>query len=418
MSIFLCLILLVLTSCTYIDNEIAKEILPEEIVAPVTVSYDKTLGTTYNIFYERNITPKSFEPTQGILLGAYILASKNIDYDITTFETRVDLSHNQYVYNYTLGTKFDNSFILKCIARGKTPYIVVNPDMSDRYNLSYVEKFSKDVGFFTTDVFIELYPSPSTSNFASDDYKLFFENAYNIFNKNIKNFSIVFTPNMEELSDMDKFYTGLKYVDWIGYKYVGSINPNNENIYPDFFSKLDYIYKTYEETHPIIVSMYTLSHYSKVNHKYYDTEFKEEISSVYNKISKEYPRIKAINYFDINGTLIGKKYANDNYSISEDFTIAKNYSSIVDENLTPATTDSAIKTQLIKTYNTAYKFEDNIYFSQNTLEKIFGISDIIIRGYDHVFVDEEKFYSSTDLLKMDSTINIHVNEVDKQIIIK
>ncbi len=418
MSIFLCLILVFLTGCSYIDINSAKEVLPSEMVTPVTKTYEKSLGTTYNIFYERNIPSKKLEPTSGMLLGAYILASKNIDYDITTFESRVDKPHNQYVYNYTLGKKFDNSFILKCIARGKTPYIVVNPDLSDRYSLTYIEKLSKDIGFFNVEVFIELYPSPSSNTFDSKDYKLFFENAYNIFSKNIKNVSLVYTPNVEELSEMEAFHPGLKYVDWIGYKYVGTINPNNENIYPDFFTKLDYIYKTYEETNPIIISMYTLSHYTKTNHKYYDNEFLDEIETVYKKLAREYPRVKAINYFDINGLKIGKSYGNDNYSISENSNISKKYGSILTSSFDTATSSSAIKAQLIKTYDIAYKIEDNIYFSITTLIDRFDISQIIVNGYDYVLIDEEKYYSSNDLKKMSPTMKIYVDEVAKQIILK
>ena len=104
--------------------------------------------------------------------------------------------------------------------------------------------------------------------------------------------------------EIDKFYPGDEYVDWVGVN-VYSVKYHNNHKYEkaDFEDPLDllnYVYNKYSHSKPIQISEFGVTHYNTTDEVRDHAFAIKNISRLYTELPSKYPRIKAVYYFDVN----------------------------------------------------------------------------------------------------------------------
>ncbi len=288
----------------------------------------------YILQFEQNVSLNTLENEDGILLGAKIDTSE--DYGINEFEEKLVKSPNHYVYEYILGTTFDTDIILECIAKNKILFLKIIPNKYTVFSLNEISSVTNIINMFNVDCYIELLPNPTLAEYTPENYKGYFEQSSKILKSGDNKVAIIFTPSVEEISETSNYCPNLDSFDFVGYNYIGYIKNKNQYLYEDFFSKLNYVYKAYSDTKPIFITTFALSYYSGKYDTYYTNENIMQINIIFDTIEKNYERVKAVNFYDVDIKQSPFKYAkynDDNYRITENEKILANFNNLISKKL-------------------------------------------------------------------------------------
>ncbi len=261
------------------------------------------------LYVEDDIKRGIYEPTTGIYTGAYVEKDANVAGDLLAYEKIVGQTQIFKVFEYNLKESLPSQEILKCIAQKKVPYIKIvlrsDCDLTPLYHLIFDLK-----GSYNVPVFIELYPLTSQS-YTPLQYKKTYQRAYEIIHKYVKQAVIVWSTDETRVLDMPVYYPGDKYVDWVGINiYIPRYKKGERYIYQGT-QNLDFWYKNFQHTKPMLISSLAISHFSRVDHVYTISETQEQLDLFYNQVLTSYPRLRGILYMDIDMQEVSKKGQED-----------------------------------------------------------------------------------------------------------
>lgn len=287
----------------------------------------KIIKTPYTGYFQKQVELSPYEPIDGAYLGAYVLANPELEFDITKFEEAIDKEVAIGIRHYQIGDPFPNQWLLECLANKKAPYIVIMPQ---NINLPYdkdvlVEMAEQFKNTYGIPVFVEFYPGAKKFGDPTK-YIAYFQLAKEIFAHYAPNVVMVWSMDMEDVYDSMIYYPGDDYVDWIGINMYFPIYKNDEKFSANIEQNLDYFYDIYQGKKPMMISKLAISHYSKKDHTFYIDEAKEIISYIYSQIPIRYPRIKGINYIDIDNIKTApNRIGKDNFMVSNEPKITEIY---------------------------------------------------------------------------------------------
>jgi hypothetical protein len=129
--------------------------------------------------------------------------------------------------------------------------------------------------------------------------------------------AMVWCPNATPIPQIDRYYPGDDYVDWVGVNaYVVSIHDNQPDRNAEHENPADlfkYIYRRYSARKPMMICETGVTHYAAALGRP-DYAFAEaRIGHLYGCLPRLYPRIKAICYYDVDntkGTATGRPFNN------------------------------------------------------------------------------------------------------------
>ncbi len=349
------------------------------------------------LYVKQEVKLGKYEPYEGIYLGAYVEKNKNINGEIAVFEELVNKTQAFKVFQYTMGEGLSAKEILKCMAERKVPYIKLllgsNQDLTPLYRMISDINAPYDVP-----VFIELFPL--TANLSQPEhYKKTYERAYEIIHKYLDNVVIVWSVDDSRIYDMPLYYPGDEIVDWAGINvYIPKYKDNSPYTF-NAEETLDFWYKSFQKSKPMIISSLAVSHYSRADHAYTLNDAINKLNFFYGELPKRYPRIKGILYIDVDMgevTRMGK----DDYRITSqkqlyDFMKLKLKNKLfiheADDLPVKKSVDLYMKYRIVTT-----KFDEDIYlnkkymtalFKKVPLSKLTMIQDL----------DGEKYYKLDDV---------------------
>lgn len=138
------------------------------------------------------------------------------------------------------------------------------------------------------------------------------------------NVAMVWSPSEMPLNQIEAYYPGDEYVDWVGLSIYnaqfenGDINKPTDRRNP--LEALDFIYSKYASRKPIMISEYAASHEAGFAPNKQDTS-KFAIAKMtyfYESIKTKYPRVKCIQWYSANNYNLPDKSKNRvNYSLLE-----------------------------------------------------------------------------------------------------
>lgn len=135
-----------------------------------------------DIYYEGEKRQKStFEPEQGILLGAFIKEDKQIE-SMEQFEKMTN-KHDIYGFTATLTEEFPMMDILECYVNQKIPLLVIQPsDRSNPFETQHLEEAAKKISQYRIPLLVDFYPNGEDySN--GEAYKKYYQQAREVFRK-------------------------------------------------------------------------------------------------------------------------------------------------------------------------------------------------------------------------------------------
>jgi hypothetical protein len=350
---------------------------------------------------ENNYNPSLYEPSEGCYLGAYVLANDVLNYDMAEFDRKTGKKHGIYKYNLTLGKDFPANWLLECVAKMKTPFIVLNPAADKNLDEVKLESLAKKFGEISIPVFLEVYGDAQRYTILPEEYKAFYIKLRKIFTQYAPNVSFVWSVDINNVYSSGIYYPGNTNVDWVGVSIYEPVYKGNDKYDMDLWSNFDFFYNTYNKNKPIMISEFAVSHYSNVDHAYYIQDAKNHIKEFYTTIKMKYPRVKLINYMDFNGI--------ENYKVTDDETILKTYNEVInDKYFISEIAEENKKTdkQVFKSAFSICKNGDELYISNRFLEYELGLT---LYSDDNLEYENLKWYP-LDIIKVYKNCEIQIKD--------
>ncbi|MDR3238647.1 MAG: hypothetical protein LBT44_00975 [Clostridiales bacterium] len=151
-----------------------------------------------------------------------------------------------------------------------------------------------------------------------------------MFREKVPNAAFVWGVDAQEALDSGRFYPGDSWVDWVSLHIYDRLRDGAYEFDP--LNTLDYFYYTYQKTKPIMISQLAVSHYTSQDHAYRNEAAAREIARLYQKIAQDYPRVKLVNYMDINEVASGAgDVPADNFLLTENSSLLDAYRQAVSD---------------------------------------------------------------------------------------
>jgi len=276
-----------------------------------TVVVQEEAGREYPIelYVLEEVKSGKYEPETGIYTGAYVQKDDNIQGDLLAYESLIGQEQTFKVFTYKADEGINRQDILRCIAQKKTPYIKIL--LGSNYDLTPLYQFIFDMREnYHTPIFIELYPLTEKA-YSISIYKETYQRAYEILHKYLADIVVVWSTDETRVMDMALYYPGNSYVDWVGINVYIPRYKSGERYMYEGTNNLDYWYKTFQTTKPMLVSALAISHFSRVDHTYTIEETKDQLSLFYQTVLDVYPRLKGMIYMDVDMADLSKRGQED-----------------------------------------------------------------------------------------------------------
>ena len=269
----------------------------------------------------RFYTAQKAEPIYGCYIGVNCFADPNCS-NFDAFCAKVGKRHALfYDYGYEGGTGSDQA----CLVQPEGPWLQAATEL--RHGLSGVlagrqlDAWAQALGRVEGTVFLR-WASEMNGDWVSwhGDPALYIRKwrlVHDAMARFAPNVVMVWCPNATPVPQVDRYYPGDGYVDWVGVNfYIVSIHDNepgrpaNRENPSDLFR---HIYETYAARKPMMICETGVTHRAQALSRP-DYSFAEaRLGQLYGCLPRLYPRVKAICYYDVNnlnGSATGRPFNN------------------------------------------------------------------------------------------------------------
>jgi hypothetical protein len=316
--------------------------------------------TDVRFFLERPLSPGELqkqhtkalnEPPVGAYIGAFIdrddqLAETWMDENWQThrrpqhFAQKVGKPHASYFMYLGYGQKVPLKWLQECKEAGAIPHLAWEPKkLTDVKDDEYLREFAKACGELKWPIFLR-YASEMNGKWTPYNgnpslYREKFRLVHRVFKQYAPQVATVWCVNSVPREGIPAYYPGDDACDWVGIN-VYSVpfydnNPKNPAFLDSPLALVDPIYKLFKDKKPMAICEYAASQMAAVD-KVKRPEFAiEKMSILYSALPRLYPRIKMINWFNMNTmkhAAPGRQL--NNYSLTEDARVLKAYRSNID----------------------------------------------------------------------------------------
>ncbi len=313
-------------------------------VKPQAILYITRTPTVAEV--EAHNTHALYEPAVGCYIGAYIDFDSTLNdpytdmnhtrhHDPARFEQIVGRQHAMYFFYLGYGKPLPIDWVRKLAARGKFVHIALEPNngLNRVKDDAYLQKLADDMARSGAKIFLR-FASEMNGNWTvySKSPALFkekFRLVHQIMHRRATNVAMVWCPYTIPNNNIEDFYPGDKWTDWVGINmynvtfHDNSLDNPCENEHPaDMVSQ---VYNLYSARKPMMICEYAATHYTPLQ-KTPRVEFAmRKILTLYNALPRIFPRVKCINYFDGNTLQFAAERAYNDYSITDDAYLIDTY---------------------------------------------------------------------------------------------
>lgn len=282
-----------------------------------------------------------FEPSSGTYLGLF-LAGKRENAKPDPVKDIYGKNHAIYLTYTTYGKTYPetNSYFPVKFAEeakrngsgiqiGFEPMKGLNQVVDDKY----IRQFAREAKASGVPVFLR-FAGEMNGEWVpwSGDPKKYIEKfrlIHDIMEQEAPNVAMVWSPNFLPRHNIDQYYPGDKYVDWVGLSlYTIPFSHGKEVPGGNPIDYLKPIYAKYSHK-PMMISEGAVSHYSYEQKKDYSTWAAGQIGNMYGFLPKMYPQIKAITYFNLDKKSTTYDNSNNNYDLGDSKLVDAAYQRII-----------------------------------------------------------------------------------------
>ena len=295
-----------------------------QIVAPRPPATSPTMRRITVPIRRRGLA--KYEPRHGCYLGAFVSQDKNVQGDMRLFEEVVGKGHASYLRYVGYGTPFPVKWVQEVRALGAVPNIALEPNdgLPQVKDNAYLRTFARAAAESGGPVFLR-FASEMNGDWTPwhenpQKYRYKFRLVHDVFAEEAPNVALVWTPYCLPQHNIDRYYPGDDYVDWVGINLYSVHHHDGREDRPayreDPTDLLAGVYRRYADRKPIQISEFAATHYCLACNDYVDDFAITKMRQLYRALPARFPRVKMIYWFSWD-TVAGKS-AENNYAVTDD----------------------------------------------------------------------------------------------------
>jgi hypothetical protein len=282
------------------------------------------------------------EPLSGAYFGAFVEYDQNIGHrNVQKFNQLTGKQHSMYFTYHDYGKPFPINWANQVKNAGGAIQLAYEPrnGLKAVQDNAYLREFARACKAFGAPIFLR-YAAEMNGTWVPwyGNPSLYIEK-FRLISKVMKeeapNVAMVWAPNTTPQNQIDRYYPGDAWVDWVAvnmysvYYYNGDATQSASYVNP--LDMLDYVYKTYADRKPMMIAEYGATHFSKAGNMD-TTQFSiNKMNMLYQGIKMKYPRVKAVNWFSVNTleNINNPDRRLNNFSLSENSKVLNAYRAMI-----------------------------------------------------------------------------------------
>ena len=296
-------------------------------------------------------TRATLEPPVGSYIGAFIdrddqLPTTWMDENFQTHREPADFNkatgkaHGSYFMYLAYGQKFPQKWLEDCKRAGAIPHLAWEPKtLADVKNDKYLQEFAKAAGALNWPIFLR-YASEMNGKWTPyhgnpQQYRDKFRLIHQTFKKYAPQVATVWCVNSVPREGIPAYYPGDDGCDWVGINLYSvpfyDNNLNNPALLDSPLALIDPVYALFKDRKPMAICEYAASQMAAVDRKPRPDFAIEKMSLLYSALPRLYPRIKMVNWFNMNTmkhAAPGRQL--NNYSLTENKQVLGVYRNLID----------------------------------------------------------------------------------------
>ena len=303
------------------------------------------LNSTISFYQVVDATPSTaplakYEPTSGAYIGAFIGLEEKYHNDqysgygdneneFLDFNATIGKKHATFFDYASIGSSLNASFMSAekdIIAADGALHVAYEPNGGlQEVTESAITAYAHELADLGVPVFLR-YASEMNGDWVAwhGNPELYIQKwhmVHDIMAEIAPNVAMVWSPSEMPLHNIDTYYPGDAYVDWVGISIYSAQFQNGDASQPtdrrDPLEAVDFIYEKYADRKPIMISEYAASHQAGYGTDKQDTArfATTKMRYFYESIQSKYPRVKCIQWYSV-----------DNYNLDDPSKNRVNYS--------------------------------------------------------------------------------------------
>ncbi|SDC72027.1 Copper amine oxidase N-terminal domain-containing protein [Paenibacillus sp. UNCCL117] len=251
-----------------------------------------------------------FEPEYGMYIGMYTERDPKMLNYFDRSESIYGKKHALYLAYTQVGKPFPKQYADRAKQAGAGLQIGWEPmNGLDAVTDAVVRQWAKEAKAAGIPIFLR-YASEMNGNWIPwhgdpDKYIRSFRMVHDIMEQEAPNVAMVWSPGDVPMYSMDAYYPGDDYVDWVGVSLYSEPYENGDPQQGNMqatspVERLDYLYRTYAERKPIMISETAVSHYANIPKESFTDYGTLNLQRLYGIMPYKYPRLKSVTYFNVN----------------------------------------------------------------------------------------------------------------------
>ncbi|WP_172195759.1 glycosyl hydrolase [Saccharibacillus qingshengii] len=310
-----------------VQDSIAVKRKADALRSSVQLYYETGLSAAALGNRERGLAP--LEPANGILLGAYAEQNKKVHATSGKFYTDeypkfTGRKHAGYLIYFTYGAPLSTirSHIEAAKRSGTAIELGVQPlgGMAQVKNDAYLKQLAQDAAASGVPIFLRFAnemngnwtPWKSTPKTYIEKFRL----VADVFHREAPdNVAMLWAPGANPIDNIQSYYPGDPYVDWVGVSLYSIYNPTADPLgqgidRSSHIQKLDAVYGWYADRKPIMIAEGSVSYMYPEKMRDVTEWSVYQAQQLYATLPMKYPRVKAAFWFDVDskGTTDRVKY--------------------------------------------------------------------------------------------------------------
>jgi hypothetical protein len=278
-----------------------------------------------------------FEPAYGTYIGMYSEQDPAMKNNFVKSELIYGSKHAHYLAYTPYDAEFPKQYAVRAKEAGAGLQIAWEPSkgldaVQDNAHLREWARAAKATGI---PIFLR-YASEMNGNWVvwhGDPQKYIekFRIVHDVMAQEAPNVAMVWSPGDVPAYSMDVYYPGDDYVDWVGVNMYTEPYENGDPAQSNMqatspIERLDYLYKTYSDRKPLMISETAVSHFAHIPQESFTDYGLLNLHRLYEVMPLKYPRLKSINYFNVD--LKDRESRND-YLLGDNEAMKQLYSSMI-----------------------------------------------------------------------------------------
>ncbi|MGG2199312.1 stalk domain-containing protein [Paenibacillus validus] len=278
-----------------------------------------------------------FEPEYGMYIGMYTERDPKMLNYYDRSESFYGKKHALYLAYTQVGKPFPKQYAQRAKQAGAGLQIAWEPmNGLDAVTDEVVRAWAREAKAAGIPIFLR-YASEMNGNWVPwhgdpDTYIRNFRMVHDIMEQEAPNVAMVWSPGDVPMYSMDAYYPGDDYVDWVGVSLYSEPYENGDPKQGNMqatspVERLDYLYRTYAERKPLMISETAVSHYANIPQESFTEYGTLNLQRLYGIMPYKYPRLKAITYFNVN---LEMKESKNNYLLRDNDAMYSLYRKLIE----------------------------------------------------------------------------------------